>query len=159
MNLLNFFKYKKTLTTIIFFTCIWIVLFGIPFPYSFNHDDYQLFKPKISTLKAGERLDFTELNGGRWKTACLFGGYTRPSVTMAKKGKLSVFDSYYQPLKSWGLIRLDEVEEGEAMISYVDRRNGVHFVHFEIAPKTDLYSSLEHAELCTTVERPWVFVT
>jgi len=149
-------KFKKSILILLLCAGFWFLTFGLPFLYSVDHAGYQLFEPKITQLDTTKKLDLVQLNRGEWREACLFGGYTHPSEVMGKKGKVSFFDSYFQQLKSWGLLRLGEVEEWESMIAYVDNSEDVHFVHFGATMKSGIGNTLEHFEKCTTRERPWI---
>lgn len=76
-------------------------------------------------------LDLTSLNGGKWITACVFGGYTYPLNEMTNLGaKVSSEDEgRLRELDRRGF-RLSQVEEFEVMITYVDLSGDAHFVHF-----------------------------
>lgn len=80
---------------------------------------------------AADRIDLSRLNGGRWKTACVFGGYGEPIAEMDKRS-VAVSDRDRARLiaaRSMGA-RLATVEEYEAMIAYVDLSDTAHFIHF-----------------------------
>ncbi len=126
----------------------------IPFPFSHSHPDYEYYKGQIAQLSKTKQLDLSELNAGKWKIACLFGGYTIPSITMRKYGVVSKLDRFYQPLKDWPLMRFGEIEEHETMIAYVDQDDLVYFVHFGVAPDQFSYRHFtqEHVERCVSRE-------
>jgi hypothetical protein len=77
-------------------------------------------------------VDLSELNNGEWKTACLFGGYTRPLEEMRGLGA-SINEKDLIRLTEAGSrgFRLGQVEEQEMAIAFVDLSNNVRFIHFE----------------------------
>ncbi|HEU01565.1 MAG TPA: hypothetical protein ENH89_14745 [Aurantimonas coralicida] len=77
-------------------------------------------------------IDFSNINGGSWRTACLFGGYSTPSEEIAKLGA-TISDADRTRLKDAGSsgLRLTEVEENEMVVAYIDENNRAHFIWFE----------------------------
>jgi hypothetical protein len=78
-----------------------------------------------------DSVDFSPLNNGEWKTVCLFGGYTRPLDEMRWHGaNIDEKDrARFTETESRGF-RLDQVEEREIAIAYIDAGNNAHFIHF-----------------------------
>jgi hypothetical protein len=59
-------------------------------------------------------IDFSSLNNGEWKTACLFGGYTRPLDEMRLRGaSISENDTARFTEAGTRGFRLGHVEEQE----------------------------------------------
>ena len=127
------------------------------FPYSYTHPSYPEFKTKIEAINENKGLDFSNLNNGRWKTACLFGGYSNPSYMMDEYGKIGWVDTFYQPMKALPIVRLAQVEEHEAIIAYVDRSNQVSFIHFK-SGRNKSGRSLEYVSKCTSRTHPILYV-
>ena len=117
----------------------------IPFTFSTSNPDYSYLHERIGEIGRGEKLNVSNLNNGNWTTACLFGGYTDPSIHMKKLGKVSLIDRVYQPLKGWSWWRLGQVEEHEIMVAYVDNFGVVTFVHL---PNKNSSDRLEHHIQC-----------
>lgn len=108
--------------------------------YDYDHPAFERYAARFSALAAVFRnrgpngydtIDLAALNDGEWTTACVFGGYTTPSVAMANLGAL-VSDADERRLREAGSggFRFDEVEEFEMMLVYVDPHNRAHFIHF-----------------------------
>jgi len=89
---------------------VWTLLVTVLFPYSHTHPDYAEFKTMIENLDDDTNLDFSNLNDGGWKTACIFGSYTNPSYFMNKHGNIGWIDYLYQPMKAWPIIRLSKLK-------------------------------------------------
>jgi hypothetical protein len=134
-----------------------IILIGL-FWYTPTYDrgdpDYHRFSPIFAELEGGieqhpstERaIDLSQLNGGSWKTACLFG-YTDPLQTMQKLGATidAKDETRLTEARSRGF-RAAQVEEFEMMIAYIDLANRAHFVHFE----RGLGAEGQHLEQCVS---------
>ena len=61
--------------------------------YDRAHPDYGSYAGRFAEVRrafaAGERgaeIDLAAVNGGAWRLACLFGGFTRPIERMDKRG-------------------------------------------------------------------------
>ena len=126
-------------------------------PYSYTHADYSKFQTKIKKLDTKQGLDLSNLNQGKWKTACLFGGYTNPSYIMDEYGEIRWIDTIYQPMKALPILRLAQVEEHEALIAFVDYSNQVSFIHFK-SGLTKSRRSLEHVSKCTSRTHPIMYI-
>ena len=108
--------------------------------YDRQHPEYERYARAFAAARqkyesAGEvddRLDLSSLNGGDWKVACVFGGYTRPLEHMQRLGA-SVSDMDRLRLTEAGTrgFRLGQVEEFEMMIAFIDHQDRAHFIHFE----------------------------
>ncbi|MEP3279222.1 MAG: hypothetical protein ABJN26_13220 [Stappiaceae bacterium] len=149
-------NYTGILRTLALTACILSVLvFAITRPifYSGSHTDYRQLKSDIWNFSASSPLDLTALNGGRWRTACLFGGYSSPSEDMRKFGRLSFFDRIYQPMKSWIPFRIGEVAEHEVVLAFVDWRGRVEFIHFDTVTAE---GSLEDFKGCVSRDYPFI---
>ena len=163
-NLLNFCKFSdyqarmsvlKIITSILLKVAVFTLLVACLFQYSVRHPNYKEFQAQIKNLSNNNSINFSNLNNGKWKTACLFGGYTNPSYFMKKHGNIGWIDYIYQPMKAWTIIRLAQVEEHEALIAYVDDFKNVHFVHFK-SGRTKTERTLEHFQKCTTHNKPTI---
>jgi len=78
-----------------------------------------------------DSIDFSSLNNGEWKTACLFGGYTRPLDEMRLRGaSISENDTARFTEAGTRGFRLGQVEEQEIAIAYIDPANNARFIHF-----------------------------
>ena len=76
-------------------------------------------------------VDLSQLNKGEWKTACLFGGYTRPLEEMqALSANISERDRVRMTEAGSRGFRMGQVEEQEMAIAYVDLSNNAQFIHF-----------------------------
>src|SRR5436190_1820422 len=77
-------------------------------------------------------VDFSQLNGGEWTSACLFGGYTDPLATMRSlNSRIDDRDSQRMMESQVRGFRLAQVEEYELAIGYIDLSNRARFVWFE----------------------------
>jgi hypothetical protein len=96
---------------------------------------------------AEDIIDLADLNGGLWRSACLFGGYGNPSKTLdSLHARITPEDRRrLAKLGSEGF-RIAEVEEFEAMIAYVDHDGAAHFIHFG----NGLGAGGQHFERCVT---------
>jgi len=146
-------KITKGILIILVKLAAFTLLVACLFQYSFRHPNYKAFQAQIENLSDNKSINFSNLNNGKWKTACLFGGYTNPSYFMKKHGDVSWIDYIYQPMKAWPIVRIAQVEEHEALIAYVDDFNNVHFVHFKNG-RTRTERSLENVQICTTRSKP-----
>lgn len=107
--------------------------------YDTQHPDYAHYDAVFSRVAeelaqsgvSTTPIDFAPLNGGAWKTACLFGGYGK-SITEMRDRNAIVSDADLARLddKQQPGFRLFALEEAEAMIAYVDDGNRAHFIHF-----------------------------
>jgi hypothetical protein len=88
----------------------------------------------ISTrgITGDDAIDLSELNGGEWQVACVFGGYTNPLETMRAFGA-NIDEKNQLRLTEAGSrgFRLAQVEESEMAIAYVDFNNNARFIHFK----------------------------
>ena len=76
-------------------------------------------------------LDLSQVNKGEWKTACLFGGYTRPLDEMQALGAtISEKDRARMTEAGSRGFRVSQVEEQEIVIAFVDLGNNARFIHF-----------------------------
>lgn len=135
-----------------------IIVFDKP-DFDRAHPDYAQFVARFAAaqraLEAGERwavIDLAPVNGGAWRTACLFGGYTSPVQRMEALGAVVNEADRRRLEKSVGL-RIAPVEEFEVLIAFVDEAQRAHFVHFPegVGPNG------QHYEAC--VRRPRIKVT
>ena len=116
------------------------------------HPDYAYFAKQFEEVRrafaAGEDppvIDLAPLNGGAWRTACLFGGYTRPIEKMDALGA-EVGEADRKRLGEPVGARISPVEEFEVLIAFVDEERRAHFIHFSegVGPEG------QHYEACTT---------
>jgi hypothetical protein len=126
--------------------------------YDQSHPDYDRYAEAFNRLSVSlsrrgitndDAIDLSELNGGEWKIACVFGGYTRPLETMrALGGNINQKDQLRWTEAGSRGFRLGQVEEREMAIAYVDLNNNTQFIHFEygIGPEG------QHFEKC--ISRP-----
>jgi hypothetical protein len=128
-----------------------------------SHPEYQAFAAKFDELRdqiqatrgqaSSLSLDLSDLNGGDWTVACLFGGYVNPSQRMKALGaKLNAED-----IVRWSKVgresfpvRLAEVEETEIAIAYIDRTGAAGFIHF----RNGIGPAGQHYEQC--IARPQI---
>lgn len=102
-----------------------------------SHPDYTSFAAVFAqadrALNAGQSyviIDLAPLNGGAWKTACLFAGYTHPIEHMEQLGARvdqADRDRFGKPQA----FRAAPVEETELVIAFMDEAGRAHFVHFQ----------------------------
>jgi hypothetical protein len=108
--------------------------------YDVAHPNYNYFAEMFERLREPvsfrgmtneDVIDFSQLNGGEWKVACLLGGYRDPLETMRAIGaNINEKDQVrWTKARSRGL-RLAPVEEHEMAIVYVDLANNAQFIHF-----------------------------
>jgi ATP phosphoribosyltransferase regulatory subunit HisZ len=110
-------------------------------------------KSAAGTLE-GTVLDLSELNGGAWSTACLFGGYTDPVGAMLAKGaEVDSADKERLPRNGFGA-RIAAVEEYELLIAYVDSGNRAHFIHF----RDGLGPEGQHLQKCAQKPRTTILL-
>lgn len=82
-------------------------------------------------LTKEDYIDLSQLNDGDWKTACLFGGYTRPLDEMLALGAtISEKDQIRLTEAGTRRFRIGQVDEFEIMIAFVDLSNNARFIHF-----------------------------
>ena len=109
--------------------------------YDEDHPDHRRYAERFEALRVRldgqaatrqEFVDFTDLNGGEWKTACLFGGYTDPLREMKALGA-DIDDKDRARLTEAGRrgFRLAPIEEFEIAIAYVDPGNKARFIHMK----------------------------
>ncbi len=134
---------------------ILVAIFDEP-DYDVAHPNYSYFAEMFERLSKSSRrmtneaaIDFSQLNGGEWKVACLFGGYTDPLETMRVTGaNINENDRVrWTEARSRGF-RLAPVEEHEMAIAYVDLANNAQFIHFRhgIGPEGQGFQKCD----CTT---------
>jgi hypothetical protein len=109
-----------------------------------SHPDYERYAEALNRLRVSissrrmiaddDAIDLSELHQGKWKIACVFGGYTSPLEKMRALGaSISQEDqSCWTEAGSRGF-RLAQVEESEMAIAYADLENNAHFIHFNFA--------------------------
>jgi hypothetical protein len=105
--------------------------------YDVDHPDHAHFAERFlkarRALGGGETrvvIDLVPVNGGSWRTACLFGGYTSPIDRMEALGAtISPWDRVRLTVPT-NPLRISPVEEFEMVIGYVDEQGRAHFVHF-----------------------------
>lgn len=90
--------------------------------------DFDRLDAEIRRAGALHTMDLASLNNGDWKTACLFGGYKNPLHEMrGLGGKVTPADEKrLEGLEDMGF-RLDQVEESEVMIAFIDSGSNAHF--------------------------------
>ncbi|MGE6783495.1 hypothetical protein ACQKGL_13335 [Ensifer adhaerens] len=117
--------------------------------YDTDDPDYAYFAELFDAAqeKAALVADMERLNGGDWKTACIFGGYVHPIEEMEKLGATvaEVDRQRMQDAKDSGF-RLFEVEESEMMVAFVDGADTAHFIHF----KKGIGAEGQHYRSCVT---------
>jgi hypothetical protein len=87
--------------------------------------------PRIGGAYAEGHIDFSRLNGGKWKKVCAIGGYVDPIKTVTTQGGIvSETDRENFLNKNYGS-QLGIVEESEFMIAYIRPDNSSHFIHFK----------------------------
>lgn len=140
---------RHLIRAVLFLAALTVLTFfaGFPFTFSTGHPDYQTLSKSISKSRGAEKLDISILNNGNWLTACLFGGYTDPVTHMKAIGKISIADRLYQPLKSWSVWRISQVEEHETMVAYSDQNGWITFIHMN---STNTSNMLAHHKQCTS---------
>lgn len=116
------------------------------------HPDYAAFARHFAqaqrSFAAGEEwvvIDLAPLNGGAWRTACLFGGYTRPVEQLIALGAV-VSDADRQRLGAAIGLRLSPVEEFEMLVAFTDEQGRAHFIHFD----EGVGAEGQHYEACVT---------
>lgn len=108
--------------------------------YDRSDPDYQGYAEIFERLQvrlsmygatANDVVDFSQLNNGEWKVACLLGGYANPLEEMQKLGA-NIDPKDRSRLTEAGKqgFRLAQVEEYEMMIAYVDSGDRARFIHF-----------------------------
>lgn len=121
--------------------------------YDVADPDYPPFAAEFARLEATfdkrppnarDGLDLVQLNGGRWRTACFFGGYEDPLGTMERIGGRITPADRKRMLEADGGFRMAPVEEGEAVIGYVDLQGDAHFIHFARGPGAET----QHFQQC-----------
>lgn len=116
------------------------------------HPDYAAFAARFAqidhALNAGQGraiVDLAQLNGGAWRTACLFGGYAHPLEQMERLGASidqADRDRFGKPIG----FRAGPVEETEAMIAFVDEEGRARFIHF----RNGMGQHTQHYRQCVT---------
>jgi hypothetical protein len=131
--------------------------------YDQSHPDYHRYAEAFNRLSVPisqrgitneDAIDLFELNGGEWKTACIFGGYTNPLDKMRTLGAdISPKDQSRLTEAGSRGFRLAQVEESEIAIAYVDFSNRAQFIHFKhgIGPEG------QHLQRC--ISRPETLLT
>jgi hypothetical protein len=106
-----------------------------------DHDRYAGMFHRLEMTRSQRRItsedpidpsiDLSELNGGHWKVACVFGGYTTPVETMRGLGA-HIDENDLRRFTEAGRrgFRLAPVEESEMAIAYVDLADNARFIHF-----------------------------
>ncbi len=123
--------------------------------YNRDDPDYERFSRTFSQIgeqlarrdaKGEAMVDFSNLNNGDWRIACVFGGYTNPLQDMQAFGADIREEDRSRLTKAGSGFRAGQVEEFEIMISYVDSANRTHFIHFPhgIGPQG------QHLESCVS---------
>ena len=110
--------------------------------YDEDHPDYRRYVERFEALRV--RLDghaatpqfveFADLNGGAWKTACLFGGTPTRCWTCALAPKnIDAKDAPGAHGEAAGsrLPHFGPIEEFETAIAYVDPGNKARFIHMK----------------------------
>jgi hypothetical protein len=125
------------IATVGFFAAIALIIMASKPEFDQSHPDYAAFADVFDqaerALNAGERyvlIDLAPLNGGAWKTACLFSGYTRPVEHMERLGA-KVDQADRDRLGEPQGFRAAPVEESELVIAFMDEEGRAHFVHFQ----------------------------
>ncbi len=126
--------------------------------YDEDHPDHRRYAERFAALRAwldGQgaatrvSIDFADLNGGQWKTVCLFGGYTDPLREIQALGA-EIDDRDRARLTEAGRrgFRIGPIEEFELAIAYIDRENKARFIHM----KSGIGPRGQHFEKC--IDRP-----
>jgi hypothetical protein len=125
------------------------------------HPDYAYFAERFEEARrifaSGRNhatIDLAHLNGGAWRTACLFGGYTHPIEKMDALGAV-VSEADRQRLSGAVGARIAPVEEFEVLIAYIDEERRAHFIHFA----EGVGSEGQHYEACTTKPETKIVIT
>jgi hypothetical protein len=121
-------------------------------PYDLEHPDYAAFALQFQQAErafaAGEDwavINLAPLNGGAWRTACLFGGYTQPIQHLEAIGAI-VSDRDRRRLSNAIGWRVAPVEEFEMLIAFSDEQGQGNFIHFNHG----VGSEGQHYEACVT---------
>lgn len=117
-----------------------------------DHPDYGPFASQFAraekAFSAGEDwavIDLAPVNGGAWRSACLFGGFTRPVERLLSLGA-TVSASDRQRLSSALGWRAAPVEEFEMLVAFTDEQGQAHFIHFD----RGVGAEGQHYEACVT---------
>lgn len=123
--------------------------------YDVADPDYAHFSHEFDRLAAAfehreptarDTLDLAPLNGGRWTTACLFGGYTDPVEKLERMGVRVPQAEQRRMAAASGGFRLAPVEEFEVVIAYIDAKATTRLIHF----KNGFGPSGQHFERCVS---------
>lgn len=78
-----------------------------------------------------QAIDLASLNGGDWTGACLYGGYNDP-LTHMRDLQANITPQDEERLKDLNHgFRLNQVEEFEAIVAFIDTANTAHLIHFK----------------------------
>lgn len=119
--------------------------------YDRAHPDYVVFAERFAEARRELEhrpeavIDLASLNQGSWRTACLFGGYTRPVEHMIALGAVVTQADRNRLAEPIGL-RLSPVEEFEILIAFIDHEGRAHFVHFS----DGVGAEGQHYQACAT---------
>ena len=118
---------------------------------------FEGLRPELESrgVTKDDYVDFSDLNKGEWKTACLFGGYTDPLKTMQLLGAdIKAKDRLrLREAASRGL-RLGQVDEQEMAIAFVDPGNNARFIHFG----TGIGAEGQHLQKCISKPRTRLYL-
>ncbi|HEY8563982.1 MAG TPA: hypothetical protein VIL65_00650 [Beijerinckiaceae bacterium] len=116
------------------------------------HPEYATFAARFAEAQrafaAGEDwavIDLAPVKGGAWRTACLFGGYTRPVERLEALGAVVSQADRQRLGKAIGW-RVSPVEEFEMLIAFSDEQGRAHFIHFD----QGMGAEGQHYEACVT---------
>jgi hypothetical protein len=125
-----------------------------------THPDYASFAAHFAAARrafAAEEdravIDLALVNGGAWREACLFGGYTNPVERMEALGGVVSPADRQRLARPIGL-HISPVEEFEMLIAFVDEDGRAHFIHFD----QGVGAEGQHYEACVIKPRTKVAV-
>lgn len=143
-----------------------LIVFATSWTPRYDDDDprYQFLAQQIAAIAerwskddfGNNSVDLTLLNDGRWKSACILGGYNSALDELEKLGATVSPDNQTRliELKEKGF-RISEVEEFEVMVVFVDSSNEGQFIHFE----GGLGPDGQHLKKCTYRSNPKLELT
>ena len=156
--LIRIFKWITFATVGLVVLAVVLVLFDMYWAPNYDDDDprYQKLVSRLAEIRQSrkpdgsidieEGIDLSDLNGGDWTTACVFGGYNDPLEEMEKLGAKVSDEDRAQLGELKGGFRIAQVEEFEIMFTFIDLTGTAQFVHFE----GGIGSAGQHLEQCIT---------
>ncbi|MEO5323437.1 hypothetical protein PV773_08935 [Mesorhizobium sp. CC13] len=143
-----------------------LMVFATSWTPQYDDDDprYHFLTQQITSIAerwskgdfGNNSVNLTLLNDGRWKAACILGGYNSALDELEKLGATvsEANKARLVELRENGF-RISEVEEFEMMIVFVDSANEGRFIHFE----SGLGPDGQHLKKCTYRSNPKLELT